>query len=702
MKYREDVRMIPLRAILLVLFALCAASSATLADTLHLKDGRVLEGSVEAQREGIVWFKHEVNGLITTEISLEDQIKGLSIVEAPEQELERDDETEPDAIEKPVKSEPDVETTDETEPSSPELDAQKATQAPIATDRFTLVLPPRPSSREEGDLVDRKPSLLHFTPGGHLIVGSYGYAGIWDLATGALVFEYDKDSPRDEPGAHIDEGGALVTYKYVEERKQRPGRPTAIATRRHPETGRPIGKRAVPGAAKRKPRLEASRLDGRMTALALRQLDGKPMVGRPIPSSGSGSALQVRDPKTKKTIAVLQTQSHKPEREVRKFDTKIIHHAFSSDDTRVAAVLKDGTVNIWSSRKSMSPDVIDSGKRNGFPDSDARLRWTDQDRILVLQSKDWVVRIDPSSGRVERFHTRERVVDTGPGFQAVDPKAEVPNYTDQSILSPDLAWSLSLVKIYKESISGRGVDRERYVLTDLALGKDIGTIDTTPGESFYGTAFSPDSQHIAIGTRRGAVHVFTVDGLKDAARNGTTLSNTPLGGTLVASPLHRSWDGFGPGATVERRTTRTNPEGKKSTFVTVTELMARDARTGDIALRTYDKADGPPKESTFDLTVARSPNMVRALVPHSIANLGVRVIYRNNPELPLRKLTLRVLGQRRPCFLLDTSKRKTRRLGSMASKLWFCETVPGFLVKSKRRIQGRVTETVELISINRR
>jgi WD40 repeat protein len=689
------MRIIPMLVLLVI------AATATLADTLHLKDGRVLEGSVEAQREGLVWFKHEVDGLIATDIFLENQINELSIVEVPEPEPERDDETEPDAIEMPVEREPDVETTDATNPPSPESDAQGATQVPIATDRFSLVLPPRPSRLEEGDLADRRPSLVYFTPGGHLIVGSYGYAGIWDLATGALVFEYDKDSPRGEPAASIDEGGALVTYKYVEERSQRPGKPTAIATRRNPETGRPIGKRAVPGVAKRKPRLEASRLDGRMTALAIRQLDGKPMVGRPIPSSGSGSALQVRDPKKDKTIAVLMTQSHKPAKEVREFDTKIIDHAFSSDDARVAAVLKDGTVNIWSSRTSMSPGVIDSGKKGGFPDSDARLRWTDQDRILVLQSKDWVVRIDPISGRVEKLYTRERVVDTGPGFQAVDPKAEVLNYTDQSILSPDLAWSLSLVQIYKEGVSGREIDRERYVLTDLALGKDIGMIDTPTGEDFYGTVFSPDSQHVAIGTRRGAVHVFTVDGLKDAARNGTTLRNTPLGGTLVANPLHHSWDGFGPGSTVERRTTYTSPAGNVGTYVTVTELMARDARTGDIALRSYDKADGPPKESTFDLTVARSPNMVRALVPHSIANLGVRVIYRNNSELPMRRLTLSVLGQRRPCSLLDTSKRKTWKPGSMASKLWFCETVPGFLVKSERRIQGRVTETVELIAMNR-
>src|SRR5262245_5888507 len=66
-----------LRGWLAALALVLAMAVGARADTLRLKDGRVLEGTVDRESSGTVWFKYKVGGVEKSEMFLASEISGL-------------------------------------------------------------------------------------------------------------------------------------------------------------------------------------------------------------------------------------------------------------------------------------------------------------------------------------------------------------------------------------------------------------------------------------------------------------------------------------------------------------------------------------------------------------------------------------------------------------------------------------------------
>ena len=65
-----------------LIVSMIGAVSPAIADKLHLKDGRVLEGEVEREGEGFIYFKILIGGIAKTELFTSDQILRIEKDEA--------------------------------------------------------------------------------------------------------------------------------------------------------------------------------------------------------------------------------------------------------------------------------------------------------------------------------------------------------------------------------------------------------------------------------------------------------------------------------------------------------------------------------------------------------------------------------------------------------------------------------------------
>lgn len=489
----------------------------SLADEIELKDGRVLTGTVTARREGLVWFRHRKDGLMTDEVFVE----SLDVVR-----IEIDQPTPPppiDEVSAPTPPPP-------ARPTAPQAEVKPAASFddPVA---FTA-----PSGRA---------ATVRFSPDAdRLGVASVGYVAVWDLPSNRPVFEIRNDP---EVRGHWDDGGAMVTSEGPFARRGS-DRSTPLTQerriRRDPVTGRPLADRRDLGPTSPNRRLVAMPVAANLSRLFPSGPGGPPAMPRPQPAPGDEHAVSIwiKDARTDATLHTLRTRSHRAPSEVRAGELDVELLVFTPDSTRVVALLKDGSVNLWSLAAPTQVTVITlpPNLRTDNPTADGghRAHWLADGHTLALRRA--------RSGRLELID-----IQTGLVQVALLPASleyggpDGPNtgafHADLHI-SPDARYLIDLLRISPTYTSrperptrdgdlapARGPAEQLppptsvIAVYDRVGAREVGRIACPRHVPVASVSFSGDSRRVAIGLSDGRVIAMPIDALLDAARRGGPL-----------------------------------------------------------------------------------------------------------------------------------------------------------------------------------
>ncbi len=429
--------------------------------------------------------------------------------------------------------------------------------------------------------------------------------------------------------------------------------------------------------------------------------DGKPEeVTKRLPPS-----LYVRDAKTGAKRATLDT-ARVDDGDGEPTDAAGVRaFAFSPDSGHVAAVLEDGTLNIWALPAADTPKapvaavVIATGLgsfEGSTPGTPGNVAWTSDGSKVVLTTRLGIVVADPGAGTASLVS----IVGGGdllPGEPA--PPKETGKYPQPSMHggtpSPDggvVDGKYSVAPDLSRVIEFRTVaPREDLVIYDepstrLAVYRAsgdgyevVGRIAGPDREPIVGAVFSPDASRVALETARGTVYVYAVADLDAAAVERSKLSQGTAGDLREPNPLYQSWESIGPGTRVEFAWAR-DMNGQKSEWTEVVLLEERDATLG-LTTRTFDKDKGPPKGDPGDL----QPNLSRFDIPprvrHSEAAKGVEVAFGGGSFRRAGGKQAVKVGDR--TFQCEVYERWPEDGGGVTqkTKYWVCADAPGFVVR---------------------
>ena len=643
-----------------------------------------------------------------------------------------------------------------------------ALAAPVRAADAPLVIQVPPGKLDNGDPFHRPASFVGFSQGNKtVVVMASGYVGIFDMATGDRVLELD-DHTGGKIGGWLSEDGSVLTT--VESGKY---------SRRNPVTGGvtardvqlPIGEVSpdgsltamplppgrfvppidpaakVPSPQKAKPAPKPKAPDPRKDPEGYKQFQDDlrkqaqerkekkknppPVVKPPAdpapfapPQRSKAAHVLIGDAKTGKDLLALQCAAARPDNINRENQPKVVACKFAPDGARIAALLDDGSLNIWDLPAGGDPRVIDAGSgecEGPTPGSRGTLSWRGDGQSIVLSCGGSLTIVDVESGEATGVHLPnsgvllpgEPAPARAPGtFPAPDMDGSGPKSDDagevgsNALMSPDGARVLQFRRLYPGDSAGGRIDHSSRIAVFDTSGEKaalLGRISGPAGEPVENAWFSTDSSLVAFAAARGEVFILDREQMDEAARSRAVLqpgaagvgAGVGAGGTKkangtgdlkVPNPLYQSWEGIQPGTLVEFARMQ-DMNGQKSEWTEVVLLEERDGSLG-LTTRTFDKDKGPPKGEPGDV----QPNLSRFDIPvrvaPSVASKGVAVAFGGDGFRRAGGKQSVKVGDR--TFHCEVYERWPEDGGGVTqkTKYWVCADAPGFVVKYEDDIEG--------------